>query len=69
MEKQKSFLKLNDFIDAVMWHCWSHTWSLMDVAVCAIIIPHLVSDYSPWLLLLVLPWVVYSNYQARKYIC
>jgi hypothetical protein len=59
--------KVIEFIDGIMWHCWSRTWSLMDVAVCAIIIPRLVSEYSAWLLLLVLPWVVYSNHQARKY--
>ena len=59
--------KVNNFIDACMYFCYSHSFSLMDVMVLTLIVPWLVSTYSNWWLLLVVAWVPYSAYQARKW--
>ena len=58
---------MSKFLDTVMYWFYAHTWSLMDVLVIAIIIPAFCNAYSYWLLLLMVPWLTYSNYQARKW--
>ncbi len=59
--------KVIKFLDKTMWYCYAHTWSLMDVIVIAIILPHLVTTYTSWMFLLIVPWLFYSHIQARKY--
>lgn len=56
---------MNDWIKAINRGMYTHTWSLMDVVVVLLIIPHLCNEYSMWFLLLILPWVMYSNRLAR----
>ncbi len=59
--------KVIKFLDYVMYFSYAHTWSFMDVIVFLVIIPALCNAYSFWLLLLVFPWIMYSNHQANKW--
>jgi hypothetical protein len=58
---------MSKFFNVLMYQCYAHTMSLMDVFVLAIIIPGLCGTYSYWLLLLAIPWMFYSYHQARKW--
>lgn len=58
---------MSKFIDTVMYYCYAHTWSLMDVLWIAVIIPALCNSYGYWMLLFVIPWFIYSNRQANKW--
>ena len=56
---------MNKFIDQLNYHFYAHTWSFMDVIVVLLIIPFLCREYSYWLLLLLIPWLLYSHRQAQ----
>lgn len=58
---------MSKFFDHLMYWFYAHTWSLMDVLVIAIVIPGLCNAYSNWMLLLIIPWLMYSNHQANKW--
>ena len=55
--------------DDVMFWFFAHTWSFADVLVLLVIIPELCREYSLWLLLLVIPWLMYSSHKANEWHC